>query len=251
MMKKYSLPLILLVIGFIVFLKVWPRMNNPLLKGGDIPIPSEIYARDKAQIADCFIRNVDYYRLYYYHNLYNPPEDSQSDPCIFYWPFVHAYGSVSSSGLQTRDVLRVVVDTIVYNTDGLKCFILLVIKEKAVKKDKILGVKKGREYNALAMVGFRNHVSDSMKVFPFSPFLTFGMPSYQEALEPMKDYYGVHLRGNSWRRYGNVEFRQNVGAPDFFEKTPLFKHFNDTLYYCQVDQTFKDSVVILKYHFAK
>ena len=66
----------------------------------------------------------------------------------------------------------------------------------------------------------------------------------------MKDYYGVHLRGNSWRRYGNVEFRQNVGAPDFFEKTPLFKHFNDTLYYCQVDQTFKDSVVILKYHFA-
>ena len=66
MMKKYSLPLILLVIGFIVFLKVWPRMNNPLLKGGDIPIPSEIYARDKAQIADCFIRNVDYYRLYYY-----------------------------------------------------------------------------------------------------------------------------------------------------------------------------------------
>ena len=224
---------------------------------GIMPVSNEIYQRDKEQIANCFIDNVEYFRLFHrydydavrdfdsiksnYNGYYQKYPDAKWDPANFFEPYATRYSLVKdnyvNSPLPIKDQLKVTTDTIFYNKTGLICVAFLVMENKY---SKIKGLEddrdKGREFDARAMIGCRVSKDSLFKIYPLEKHKATGFRNYVEAANILEDLYCNHLNGigSTGSVYEGLMFKQNVGDKEFFEKSPYFQKYDSVTYNFQM-----------------
>ncbi len=187
-------------------------------------VPYEIYTKDKTQIADCIMKNVEYYRQNH--------QDKDSyywDHANFFEPYSHFYNKKTDeyviAPIPASQYLIVKVDTIVYNSDGLKCFIFCGFETKTIKSDFLISREPERNFDAKAFVGVRNNITDSITIYPFVKYGILGYSNYKEAVSDLEYLYFNKLKGEtlSASHYVHNSFEQNAGDNDFFEHSVIFQ----------------------------
>ena len=220
--------------------------NSKQIKQPKCPlITPEIYERDKRQVADCIMRNIEYIRANYCDSI------QYTDIANFYMPYVEFYHGdrdyYVSAPIPSSDYVKVTVDTIIYDTSGVKCFVFFVIEKKTVVVDGFKSREDGRNFDANALVGIRKQVADSLCLYPFVKFKTFGFESYQSAIKELKRLYFNHLKGDciAGSVYKNRRFDYNVGEQGFFESV-IYQKCTDSTYYYQYNGN-----DLMQYHYLK
>ena len=222
-----------------------------------MPVSKEIYQRDKEQIGNCFIDNVEYFRLFHRYeydddrisdsiknisiDYYQKYPQARWDAANFFEPYATRYSLVKdnyvNSPLPTKDQLKVATDTLFYNKTGLVCVAFLVIELKYTKVNGIEDARKaGREFDAKAIIGFRKDISCPFEIYPLEKHMVTGFGDYKEAVDILKDLYCNHLKGSgsTGSVYEGLMFKQNVGDKDFFEKSPYFQKYDSITYNFQM-----------------
>ncbi|MDR2840816.1 MAG: hypothetical protein LBV75_06075 [Paludibacter sp.] len=214
--------------------------------------------RDKQQIADCFIKNVEYFRLYHkygwqiyanspdsvkqrYNDYYSKYPGADLDHANFFEPYATRYSLAEdkyvSSPLPTDEQLTVITDSILYSKDSLLCFAFLIIEGKY---SSIEGIENtmvaGREYDAKATIGYRKDIEKPFDIYPVTKFNIVGFESYAAAALYLEDWYFTWLKksGGSGGIYAEKKFLHNVGEEGFFEQTPYFQKHKSGLYNFQM-----------------
>lgn len=199
------------------------------------PISKEQYNKDKNQIANYVLNNIEYYRL-------NPGLRHCDFPDVAGY-FVHysiaeyeASGNNIIAPVSVSKYLCVYVDTIIYDSFGQRCFIFCAIGNnlRSIIKSNTSNDKK---FDAKAFVGVRKNNIDSLTLYPFVKFQTLGYRNMKEAVQDLEYYYFHQLKGDglSASYYEKNGFKQNVIDPDFFEKSVIFQRCDDSTYnyqYC-------------------
>lgn len=197
-------------------------------------VPHALYERDKRQIEDCFMKNVEYYRLHHYDESY---KKAQEDPLYYYLPYAQAMIPGSVNGimcpLNVKKYLKVTVDTIIYDKRGLKCFAFLGIYRKTIDKGWYKTCTKGKNYDARAVIGIRDRMGDSLTIVPNASFVVLLYDTYRKAVDLLEYLYCNKLK-ESWLSIlyhgGKAEYIHNVGDEGFFEESPFFKKNDDNVY---------------------
>lgn len=224
-----------------------------------IPSPQmEIqYKKDKQQIADCFIKNVEYFRKYHryewqyvdnFDSLRNIKEvyykkypGADWDPANFFEPYATRFDLKNdeyiNSPIPTDQQLTVTTDTIVYSKDSLFCVAILIVKGNYTKIANIEeGMVAGREYDAKALIGYRTNIEKPFDIYPLKKHSVIGFESYEAASIMLRDLYFNKLKGigSTGSVYEGLQFKRNVGDKDFFEKSPYFKKHKNGMYNFQM-----------------
>ena len=211
-------------------------------------ITPEIYERDKRQVADCIMRNIEYIRANHHVN-----SIVTSDVANFYEPYTVFYNEAKERYLplpiSAYDYLKVTTDTIIYSDDGLKCFIFVVLEEKTIEGQENSTVKKGENFDAKSFVGVREQLNDSITIYPFVKYNVFGMASYKSAVKTLKHFYFNRLKGDylsaSVYMDAGRSFEKNVGEQGFFDSV-IFQHYNDSTFFYQYNY-----FDLMQYHYLK
>lgn len=196
-----------------------------------VTVDSVTYEKDKKQIADCFVENVEYYR---------------QRPEILAHDFFESYSicfnlkedKYQRISYPAKEAVEVTTDAVLYSENKLFCFAFLVIKGKYKNNEKDIEEKmrKGREYDARAVIGYRKRKEDPFRIYPVKEFSVIGYEGYKPAVETLKQLYFTKLSyvgGGAGTHYEGLQLK-NVGEKDFFEKSPYFKKTKDGLYYFQL-----------------
>lgn len=230
-----------------------------------MPVNMDTYLNDKKNISKFYIENVEYYRLYarYGRDTIGDAEHfrkypyAASDPANFFEPYANRMISNKNkysyifinSPLPTSSQINVSVDTIIYNKTG-ELFVAFVCIEN--KYSKIRGLCDERHcFDGKAMIGFRDSVDNSIKVYPLTNFETIGMDSKKLAIFFTRFDYMVNLKGSSIAGsvFGTNRFKENVGDKDFFENSQFFKKDKFSHYYFQLYNDI-DGTKIYKYPYG-
>lgn len=227
-------------------------------------VSSELYEFDKRTIAETYLNNIEYYRLYYPYDLelrlkhaVQVLEDSteekvieeqldrhfqkhpkvKDDPANFYLPFatrtLTTIDNVNSP-IPTKEQVFVSVDSIIYNKDASLCIAFLCIENKF---EDIQGLEKiSHIFIAEAMVGYRKHPQDTMRTYPLTFFRLRSVEQKGSIVQDLIELYTTRIKGNglSGSIYEDIRFNHNVGEKGFFTESPLFKKYDDTTYYFQM-----------------
>lgn len=197
---------------------------------------SHQYEQDKKQIANYMLNNIEFYR-----QCSKICDSTYRDYANFFRPYSHFYDSRKNkyviAPISASQYLEIIVDTIVYNDSGLKCFAICGIKFKAIKSNYLMTREPGRCCDAKAFVGIRNIMTDSLTIYPFVKYSIFAYSSLEEACGDLQFLYFNKLKGEtlSASYYSNKGFEQNVNDCDFFENSIIFQHHNDSTFnyqYC-------------------
>ncbi|MFV0290455.1 MAG: hypothetical protein ACK5IJ_06075 [Mangrovibacterium sp.] len=209
--------------------------------------------RDKEQIANCFIENVEYFRQYHRYDdkVYIDDPDSikaerkaycnkypgaDRDPANFFEPYATRFSlekdEYINSTLPTDSQLKVVVDSIVYSRDSLFCVAFLVIE---LKYDNIKGLENARvedrRFDGKAVIGYRDGKEKPFSIYPITNFSITGFQNYKETVDELEYLYFNMLKNSSLGGiYKGHKFNQNVGDKDFFNKSPYFKKHKNGMY---------------------
>ena len=201
-----------------------------------LPISQEQYTKDKRQIENYVLNNIEYYRLnpYVCDSLYVDCANFFEPYSTFYNFLVKEYVKAPIPAYQ---YLKITVDTIVYDSCGLKCFIICGIEEKVINSESLVTRQPGRNFDAKSFIGVRTDLNDSLTIYPFVKYSIFGYDDFKEAVSDLEYLYFNKLKGEtlSASHYRSKGFEQNVNDCDFFEKSIIFKKFNDSTYnyeYC-------------------
>lgn len=126
-------------------------------------------------------------------------------------------------------------------------FRFLCYREKTIVVDGFKSREDGRNFDANALVGIRKQVADSLCLYPFVKFKTFGFESYQSAINELKRLYFNHLKGDciAGSVYKNRRFDSNVGEQGFFESV-IYQKCTDSTYYYQYN-----GYDLMRYHYLK
>lgn len=113
------------------------------------------------------------------------------------------------------------VDTILYDEAGCKCFALVVIKDSRRFK-----------YDAKAFIGYREYLADTLNIYPCINFRVTGFENYSNAIAVLKDYYFNKQKGSSLGIgvYEGKVFNQNIGDKDFFSNSLFFQRYDKHTY---------------------
>jgi hypothetical protein len=196
-------------------------------------VDSVTYNKEKKQIANCFIENVEFYRQ-------NPDLIDYSNK---FAPYVECFNFEENKYQRTsysaKQAIEVTTDAILYSKDKLFCFAFLVIKMNHIHPEKSIEERrdKGREYDAKAVIGYRENQKEAFRIYPVEEFSVIGYESYNSASETLKQLYFTKLKGVGGRtgsQYEGLKVQQNVGDKDFFELSPYFKKNKEGLYYFQL-----------------
>jgi len=217
------------------------------------------YEDDKRQIANCFLVNIEFFRKYHRYDmkLYVNSSDSlkrqyaiyykkypgaERDPANFFEAYASRYSLETeeyvNSPFQSKEQMSVTVDTIIYNEDKLFCIAFAVIN---LHYDEVEGLEskreKGREFDALAVIGYRESINSPFNIYPLTKHKAIGFESFNAAAKMLKDLYFNHLKGkgSAGTVYEGLRFKHNVGDNYFFSNSPYFqKHksgnFNFQMY---------------------
>lgn len=228
------------------------------IASNDMPVDNETYQKDKQQIRDTYVNNIEYYRLHHlygtdtidYQKHYKDYPYAQDDPANFYSPYGCRRSKKESilvpSEYPTNSQLNIEVDTVIYDSSG-SLFIAFVCIEKNFKESPSLrNMKHG--FDGRAMIGYRDEENKALKVYPLTNFMSIGMKNKDEALQSIKKDYMNNLKGSylSGSVYGTNEFGENVGDNSFFRESQFFKKSASGLYLFQL---YKDLDEIKEYKY--
>lgn len=215
------------------------------------------YKKDKQQIADCFIKNVEYFRKYHRYEWrfvgdsdslrnirekhYKKYPGADWDPANFFEPYAARFDLKNdeyiNSPIPTDQQLTVTTDTIVYSKDSLFCVAILIVKGNYIKIANIEeGMVAGREYDAKALIGYRTNIEKPFDIYPLKKHSVVGFESYKAASIMLRDLYFNKLKGigSTGSVFERMQFKQNVGDKDFFEKSPYFQKYDNKYYNFQM-----------------
>jgi len=219
---------------------------------------TENYSRDKKQIANCFIENVEYFRKYHrydfkiyvnssdslkqeYEEYYQKYPGANRDPANFFEPYASRFDlkqdKYVKSPVPTEQQLTVTVDTIVYSQDSLFCVAFLVLH---LHYDEIKGLEQKRDedrgYSAKAVIGYRANADEPLNIYPLKKHSVIGFESYKAASTMIKDLYFNRLKGigSTGSVYEGTKFKQNVGDKGFFKNSPYFQRYDDKFFNFQM-----------------
>lgn len=194
-----------------------------------MPVDEVVYASDKQLIAKYFIDNVEYFRrcLFYesdsiaYLKHYQRPESIVKDWAWYYMPYARRYLKNhlddTFSPLPTESQIEVTVDTIIYNKTGDLFVAFICIENHFCSLPNTNSVLGYISYDSHAMIGYRDHFDNVIKVYPLSEFNYHNMVFRNQAVSLLKFEYMHYLILQSLGRH------KNVGAKDFFEKSEYFQ----------------------------
>ena len=234
-------------LAIILLIVILPLTGSPKQLKSPLITP-EIYERDKRQVADCIMRNIEYIRANHHVN-----SIVTSDVANFYEPYTVFYNEAKERYLplpiSAYDYLKVTTDTIIYSDDGLKCFIFVVLEEKTIEGQEYSTVKKGENFDAKSFVGVREQLNDSITIYPFVKYNVFGMASYKSAVKTLKHFYFNRLKGDylsaSVYMDAGRSFEKNVGEQGFFDSV-IFQYYNDSTFFYQYNY-----FDLMQYHYLK
>lgn len=228
-MRTYLIAILIIVLIVIFF---YPR-NVEYDKKYKIPeikkIPNTaLFERDKQQIAECYISNVEYYRL-------SPDKIENS---VIFEPYSCYYGGEGLGYVKlptTSDKnIDVKVGDIYYNPDKLISVIFIGVKQ-TIDLPNIEKRRKGREYDAMCLIGLRNDTLEGFTLYPFRAFKQTGYSDYETPLRLVKEPYFTQL-ADAEAMWGK-KYRTNLGDKDFWINNLLFDKVKteegEILYYFQ------------------
>lgn len=249
MKKKIQILCVITTVCLIVHISCSGSEQNSTGKALKVieAVSEKQYENDKIQISNYVLNNIEYYR---FHS--ELCDSMYRDYANFFNPYAHFYDknkeSLVIATIPVSQYLNVTVDTIIYDDNGLKCFIFCGIEIKTMSINGLTICEKGRNFDAKSFVGVRNNIADSISIYPFVKYSIFGYGNFKEAVDDLKYLYFNKLKGDnlSASHYSPKGFEQNVGDDDFFEKSIIFQHFDDSTFnyqYCYYD--------LIKYPFMK
>ncbi|MBQ6422390.1 MAG: hypothetical protein IJJ90_02480 [Prevotella sp.] len=213
------------------------------------------YKEDKAQIVNCFLNNIEYYRKHSqaseYSAFYSHYSQREKDGIK---------GVLQPSPISAYAEYSIAVDTIVYDKLGTKCIAFLYIRTNHIDyKGWRRKRGEGKEFDACAMAGFRSSVNDSLYLYPLTSFMVFEYDSPFKAVRDLEEFYYTDSGCSSTRftaPHGSNS-HCTLGDSCFFEKSSLFRVFDSNqskdsvsfsgqAYNCQL---YYDSGVINKYRY--
>lgn len=132
-----------------------------------------------------------------------------------------------ASPVNTSTQITVNVDTIVYNKDSLLCVALLDIIShysnaypyEPRRTDEMI-------YDGRAVIGCRDSVNSTFKIYPFTLFTIFGYGDIDEVNLDLRSYYFHEIAGKEAPTGTNIEggiYTCGIGDPKFFIDAPDFK----------------------------
>lgn len=153
-----------------------------------------------------------------------------------------------------QDRFFIIVDTILYSQDQNFLFVFYGIGDKgAIASTDIQMYDRPYCYECEAAIGYRDSTNNTY-VF-YEDRLTHNWENFRDGMDGVEYYYLTDYKNEnvipSWSKYGQIGY--NVNDSLFFEKSLLFKRFNDTLYYFQIKHIIKreyanmpDSIILKK-----
>ena len=190
---------------------------------------NKLVIRDKDDIANSFIGNIEYFRT----------DSSKWDPANLYDPYSIRYSlkedKYVQSPLPTNEQVIIKVDSIFYSKDSLFCFALVIVESKYSSIPGLEDYDSDGRYDACAVIGYRITTLQSFKIYPEIKYKVIGFNSMKKASSAILHLYS-HLKGlgPSGSVYRKMKFRHSLGSPLFFEKSPFFQRYNDSLYNFQI-----------------
>lgn len=189
---------------------------------------STLNEMDKQQVVECFISNVEYYRV----NPLKIDEGNLFDPYGCYY----ANDSLGYVKLPSpsKENLQVSVGSIYLNSSKLISMIFLGVKQ-TIKQNNIEKPQNGREYFAMCLIGLRKDTLEGFTLYPSRLFLQVGYPNFEKPLKLIVEQYFNCLAKteNMWGK----KYRTNLGDKDFWKNNLLFDKVITTegeeLYYFQ------------------
>lgn len=247
------------LMGIVVFFNCFcfSHKTNKITNSISLADSNQNYIKDKKQLENCFIENVEYFRKYHREDLkiyVNSPDSVKQkydqyykkypgadwDPANFFEPYSIRFDlkkdEYVNSPIPTEKQLTVTADTIVYSKDSLFCVALLVLY---LHYDAVKGLEQmrdeGREFSAKAVIGYRVNAGEPFNIYPLTNHSVIGFESYEAASIMIKDLYFNRLKGTTLGGiYRGMKFKQNVGDKDFFSKSPYFQKHKSGLYNFQM-----------------
>ncbi len=218
-----------------------------------MPVSIEEYEADKKYFVECFINNVEYYRLYHrfdtqhkntesYKKHYEKYPDAEYDnegiPPGLYLTYALKFTDrgPQRSNIPTNKRLEVIVDTILYSRDAKFSFIFYAVRDKAPDAVTLIG-DNATGYTAMAMIGYKEKEHALPKFYPISEEAVFSY-DYEEAIH-LLEYQFVTQLSSRWiggDAYPLKPFGVNVNEHDFFEKAAYFEKYNDSTYKFQMQR---------------
>ncbi len=247
-LNKIIFRLIILFLLVIVFLSEIQCIGcSWTIPKGDCPVTEETYQKDKTQIQDFMYSNLEYYRLN--HDSCSP--DYYRGFFVFKYYTERLYekqGVYKASPIKSHEEYNIVVDTIVYSKDCLKCIAFIVFQYKHVElKGWERKREQGRECDGWAWVGIRNNIEEPFDLYRSETFGVAEYPNVKSAASIIEELYYTKLKDANCMTapFNNLLFTHNVGEPDFFEDAPYFQpfhrdnyrgrfHFEDSAVICQI-----------------
>lgn len=187
-----------------------------------------LYERDKQLIIECYISNVEYYRV-------NPHKYEHS---VIFEPYSCYYandslGYVKLPSSSNKNV-QVNVGYILYNHSKLISIVFLGVKQ-TIKQKNIEEPSYGTEHDALCLVGLRKDTLSTFTLYPLRVFKQVGYPNYDKPLSVIIGKY-FNCLAKTEDMWGK-KYRTNVGDINFWNNNLLFDKVKtesgETLYYFQ------------------
>ncbi len=210
------------IVNFLVILLIFGFINcdsNRVCNKNTVtPIIPEIkdtiqYKKDRNQIEECYIANVEYYRI-------NPGKLENN---VIFEPYGVYYASDSLGYLKLPSPsdknVQVQAREIIYSLDKLIVLVFLGVKQ-TIKQDSIEKRDEGREYDARLLIGLRNRIDEGFVLYPSRIGSQVGYPNYEIPIENLK-YKLFNCLAKSKNFWGK-EFRTNVGDKNFWKNNLLF-----------------------------
>ncbi len=172
-----------------------------------------LYNKDKEQIKECYIANVEYFRL----NPTKIDEGNLFDP----WGCYYANDNLGYIKLTspTKENIELLVDDIFYSPNQLIAVIFIGVKED-FKQNDIEKSQKGREFTSMCFIGLRKTTEESFVLYPIRLFEQIGYPNYEIPLKIIKEKY-FNCLAKTEGAWGK-KHRTNLGDKDFWSNNLLF-----------------------------
>jgi hypothetical protein len=197
-------------------------------------VSKQRYEEDKKQIVNCFMKNVEAYKILKKKGEY------LYDPATYYNPYsTSIYDELARvnriSSIPISKTLKIRVDTILYDSLGHRCFAFVGIKRITLIYRGTIYKEQDTDYDAKAFIGIRKNINDSLSIYPCELFGVSGFESYDAALNRLKHYFYNSLKGSSlnFGVYLGKLFEENVGDKEFFKNSLFFQKYTKDSYNCE------------------
>ena len=197
-------------------------------------VSKQRYEEDKKQIVNCFMKNVEAYKILKKKGEY------LYDPANYYEPYsATIYDELAQvdriSSIPISRALEIRVDTILYDSLGHRCFAFVGIKCITLIYRGTIYKKQHKSYDAKAFIGIRKNINDSLSIYPCNLFGVVGFENYDATLNELKHYFYNSLKGSSLSCgvYEGKHFEENVGDKEFFKNSLFFQKYTKDSYNCE------------------